>query len=87
MVSSFLYDKEFIMYVLIIIGIAIFLTGIFVGIVLSTKYMQDRDFGTIKWAWSEDGPYLFLDMDRPPEDMPQYKYVVFRTDLRDGSQK
>lgn len=69
------------MIYLIIFGVLIF--GIIIGIVLSAKYMDDRDFGTIKWAQSEDGPYLFLDMDRRPEEMQKYKYVVFRTDLKD----
>lgn len=72
------------MVYLILSAIVIFIFGIFAGFILSAKYMNDRDFGTIKWAQSEDGPYLFLDMDRRPEEMQKYKYVVFKTDLRDG---
>lgn len=68
------------MLYLIIFGVLIF--GIIIGIVISGKYMDDRDFGTIKWVQSEDGPYLFLDMDKRPEEMQKYKYVVFKTDLK-----
>ena len=72
------------MIYLTLAGLVIFIVGIFVGILVGVKYMDEREFGIIKWAQSEDGPYLFLDMDRRPEEMQKYKYVVFKTDLRDG---
>lgn len=69
----------------IIIGILIFIIGIFTGTVMVRHHYNKRAFGTLKWAQSEDGPYLFLDMDRPPENMPKHSFVVFKTDLREGS--
>lgn len=75
------------MVYLILLGLVIFIIGIFVGILISIDYMNKREFGTIKWAWSEDGPYLFLDMDRKPEEMQGCQYVVFKTDLRSPPQK
>lgn len=70
------------MVYLILIGIIIFILGLIIGVVIGSNYVKRRVFGTIKWAWSEDGPYLFLDMDRRPEDMQGCQYVVFKTDLR-----
>lgn len=72
------------MIYLVLAGFVILIIGIFVGVMVGKVYDKRQAFGTIKWAQSEDGPYLFLDMDRRPEEMIKYKYVVFKTDLRDG---
>ena len=75
------------MVYLILSAVIIFIFGMFVGTVIGVKYMTKKSFGTIKWAWSEDGPYLFLDMDRKPEEMQGCQYVVFKTDLRSPPQE
>ena len=68
--------------ILIIIGcIVSFSFGIFCAALVT----YHRTFGTIKMMPSDDGdPYLYLDMDRRPEGMGNYKYVVFKVDFRDG---
>ena len=75
------------MVYLILSGFVIFIIGMIVGAIISVKYTINKAFGTIKWAWSEDGPYLFLDMDRKPEEMQGCQYVVFKTDLKSPPQK
>lgn len=66
--------------------IAALVLGFIFGVIYVCVWMVRRTFGTIKWAKSEDGPYLFLDMDKRPEEMVGHAFVVFKTDLKDGSQ-
>lgn len=67
--------------------IAALILGFIIGALDVCAWVVRRTFGTIKWAQSEDGPYLFLDMDKRPEEMVGCKFVVFKTDLRDDSHK
>ena len=67
--------------------IAALVLGFIFGAIYVCAWMARRTFGTLKWAQSEDGPYLFLDMDRKPEEMVNMPLVVFRTDLKDTQNK
>lgn len=64
-----------------------------VGFILGLFFMAHaiilKTFGTIKSVDSEDGPYLYLDLDRRPEDMAKHTYVVFKVGINkdDTSQK
>lgn len=39
---------------------------------------QTLIFGTLKTAYDGDEPYLFLDMDKRPEELAKRKLVIFR---------
>ena len=65
-----------------------FVIGLIVGLILAAVADEKRTFGTIKWVKPDgEDPYLFLDMDRKPDLMKEHKYVMFKTDLRDGPRK
>lgn len=66
--------------------VAALILGFIIGVLDVCFFIIRRTFGTIKWAQSEDGPYLFLDMDKQPEEMVGCKYVVFKTDLQENPQ-
>lgn len=66
--------------------IAALILGFIIGALDVCFWMARRIFGTIKWAQSEDGPYLFLDMDKRPEEMVGHKYVIFKADLQENPQ-
>jgi len=70
------------MYVVcILIGIAI---GMFIYFILTALYVSEHYFGKLKKADSEDGSYLFLDLDVPPEKMDGKKFVVFQVDFKNS---
>ena len=65
----------------IIIAIVAFCFGVFATVLV----MKERKFGTLKMMESDDGdPYLYLDMDRHPELIGKYKFVVFLVDFKSG---
>ena len=64
----------------LVIGLII---GFIIGSIFIAKTQVKRAFGTIKWVSDDDKtPYLYLDMDRPPEQMIGESYVIFKTDLK-----
>lgn len=69
-----------------LIAIGFLILGFIIGVIDTiVNVCVKRTFGTIKWVKDgDDDPYLFLDMDMRPEKMAKYKFVVFKTDLKDG---
>lgn len=60
------------------------LAGVFIGVIVTVLIVMFRlgrlVFGYLKFQENDDGdPYLFLDLDRRPEEMLKHKYVLFRT--------
>lgn len=69
----------------IIIAIIIsYIVGVLTGWFGFARNLVRRTFGTIKSMDSEDGPYLYLDLDQRPEGMADYPYVVFKVGMRKG---
>ena len=58
------------------------LLGIFIGVFMMALGANKALFGTLKTAYDEDGnnPYLFLDMDKEPEEIFSHNYVIFKVD-------
>ena len=56
------------------------------GFILGTLFMAygiaRKIFGTIKSMDSEDGPYLYLDLDKRPEEMAKHSFVVFKVGMK-----
>lgn len=59
------------------------IVGVFIGVFSSIIAVTDKTFGTLRSKNSEDGPYLYLDLDKEPELMAHQKIVVFRVDMED----
>lgn len=57
--------------------------GFFIGIFFFALCCNSLIFGTLKTAYDDDGPYLFLDMDKRPEDIQKRSYVIFKVDHGD----
>lgn len=67
----------------IILGLVIgLIVGVFIGLLSTSWRMANRIFGTIKSMDSEDGPYLYLDLDKRPELMANHKFVVFKVGIK-----
>ena len=64
----------------IIYLIAGILIGLPIGMFVFGSTMVRLIFGTIRTAYDEGRPYLFLDMDKYPDEMLKHKYVLFRVD-------
>lgn len=74
----------------IILGLVIgLIVGIFIGLLSTSWRMANRIFGTIKSTESDDGdgPYLYLDLDKRPEEMTKYQFVVFKVGMKKPPQK
>ena len=68
------------LYVIYLVGGV--LIGIACGIFISAVGMVNMIFGTLKTAYDDGEPYLFLDMDKHPEEILKHKFVVFRVDQK-----
>ena len=73
---------EYIIY--LIAGIAI---GLSVGIFISAAALVRMNAGMLKTMYDDDEPYLFLDLDKYPEEIVEHKFVVFRVEQKPKSQK
>ena len=68
---------------MVLLGICIgLILGFIIGAVVVISLDYNKLFGTIKMADSDDGPYLFLDLDKQPKEMSKYKFVWFRVDVK-----
>ena len=47
------------------------------------NYIHSRTYGTLKQAHDDGETYLFLELDKPPEDIKQHKRVVFMVSKND----
>ena len=66
-----------------ILAIVIAIVAFCFGVFATALVMKERKFGTLKMMESDDGdPYLYLDMDRRPELIGKYKFVVFLVDFK-----
>lgn len=62
----------------LVLGLAV---GILIGMFLFAFGFVNMIGGTLKSAENDDGdPYLFLDLDRHPNDILSRKYAVFKVD-------
>lgn len=62
----------------LVLGLAV---GIFIGIFMFGLGITRLIGGTLKSAENDDGdPYLFLDLDRHPDDIMNGNYAIFRVD-------
>lgn len=62
----------------LVLGLAL---GILIGMFLFAFGFVNMVGGTLKSAENDDGdPYLFLDLDRHPNDILSRKYAVFKVD-------
>ena len=69
----------------LVLAIIIFIVAFCFGVFATELVMKERKFGTLKMMESDDGdPYLYLDMDRRPELIGKYKFVVFLVDFKSG---
>ena len=69
----------------LVLAIIIFIVAFCFGVFATALVMKERKFGTVKMMESDDGdPYLYLDMDRRPELIGKYKFVVFLVDFKSG---
>lgn len=57
-----------------------FVIGTMVSLFVFLLYRNDKTFGTLKTAYDDGEPYLFLDMDKSPEDIAAHKYVIFKVE-------
>lgn len=64
----------------ILIGIVI---GFIIGAVVVTIFDASRMFGTVVVVNSDEGPYMFLELDKQPGDMANKKFVCFRVKFKD----
>ena len=58
------------------------IAGFIVGGLVTSYGVIALTFGTIKSMDSEDGPYLYLDLDKRPEEMAKHSIVVFKVDMK-----
>ena len=56
--------------------------GFILGFLFMAYGVARKIFGTIKSVDSEDGPYLYLDLDKQPELMADHKFVVFKVGIK-----
>lgn len=64
--------------------ILVFLAGIAQGIVLSIIIFKRKAIGNLKVAVSEDGPYLFLALDKPVEySIANKELIALRVSIED----
>lgn len=66
----------------IIYMIAGILIGLPIGFIIFGSTMAKLIFGTLKTAYDNGEPYLFLDMDKHPDEILKHKYVLFRVDQK-----
>lgn len=61
-----------------------FLLGIFIGIAIVSVISRLSSIGNlvIDVSDSDDGPYLFLAMDRQVEEIVRKKYVTLKVDVK-----
>lgn len=64
----------------IIFAIVGFLIGFMVSLAITTFYVRDHTYGTLKQATDGEETYLFLDLDKPPEKIMQEEWVFFKVD-------
>lgn len=65
-----------------LIAIICVIVGFIVGVLVSSAGAVALTFGTIKSMDSEDGPYLYLDLDKRPEEMAKHSFVVFKVGMK-----
>ena len=69
------------LYIIYLIG------GILIGLMVATfvwvNYIHYMTFGTLLQAHDDGETYLFLDLDKPPEEIHKYKQVVLRVSPKD----
>lgn len=63
------------------------IAGFIVGVLVASCCVIALTFGTIKSMDSEDGPYLYLDLDKRPEEMAKHSFVVFKVGMKKPPQK
>lgn len=61
--------------------------GFIFGLFFMAYAMVINTFGTIKSMDSEDGPYLYLDLDKRPEEMAKRSFVVFKVGMKSPPHK
>ena len=57
--------------------------GFMVSIFFCANYIHYNTYGTIRQAHDDGETYLFLELDRPPEEIKQRKRVVFKVNPND----
>ena len=69
------------LYIIYLIG------GILIGCIISAffwvNYIRAITYGTLRQAHDEDETYLFLELDRRPEDIKKWDQVVFKVNKND----
>lgn len=73
---------EYIFFILI--GVLI---GIIIGTFMFAVSMVKATSGMLKMMYDGDESYLFLDLDKYPEEIMQKKYVVFKVEQKHISHK
>lgn len=64
----------------LIIGVAI---GVIIMVAVNAFIISGMTYGTIRQARDDGETYLFLELDRPPEDIKRRKRVVFKVNPND----
>ncbi len=65
---------------LFVIGIVL---GLIVGIILAKLHTYFAVYGYLRVDKSEEEPYIFLELTRTPETLPDEKYVVLKVKQKD----
>lgn len=62
-----------------------FIIGLVLGMIISViGILRMYLAGTLKKMDSDDGaPYLYLDLDRTPDSIGKYNYVMFKVDFHE----
>lgn len=69
----------------VVCTVAGFIFGFFLSYIIFITKEADKTFGYIKKADNDDGGiYLFLDLDRFPEEMEDYRDILFKVDFNDS---
>ena len=62
------------------------LAGIFIGVLITFCIMiailNNMSCGMLKYAYDGEEKYLFLDLDKYPEDILRKKFVIFKVDSK-----
>lgn len=73
------------MAIYILVSILAFSSGYYIGKRRTSR--QPLSGGVLLFSRQEEGPYLFLDLDLPPEQLIMHKHVSFQIKEIHNSQK
>lgn len=68
-------------------NIVYLLLGFFIGVFFFALCCSSLIYGTLKIAYDDGQPYLFLDLDKHPDDILKRKFVIFKVnkvDIKDS---